>query len=124
MDKPEILIAPLNPVIGAEVTGLDLSEPLGPETCKKLHAAWLEHLVLFFRDQPLEPEEQIALARRFGRLDVHAFGRHLPDEPEVGLLDQSEPERDGANRWHTDSTFMNQPPKAALLRAVKLPGKA
>jgi taurine dioxygenase len=112
---------PLSPVIGAEVHGLDLREPLSDADLAGLHAALLAHLVLFFRRQPLDPDEQVGLARRFGAIDVHAFGRHLEGRPEVGLLDQSEPERDGANRWHTDSTFMERPPKAALLRAVQLP---
>ncbi|HPG25086.1 MAG TPA: TauD/TfdA family dioxygenase, partial [Myxococcota bacterium] len=95
--------------------------PLSPEDFDALHRALLEHLVLFFRDQPLDPEEQLALARRFGAIDVHPFGRHLERHPQVGLLDQTSPKRDGANRWHADSTFMPRPPKACVLRAVELP---
>ncbi len=114
-------LTPLSPALGAEVAGLDLRKPLCDEDFEALQAALLAHLVLFFRRQPLAPDEQIALARRFGAIDVHAFGRHLEGLPEVGLIDQSEPQRDGANRWHTDSTFMQEPPKAALLRAVVLP---
>ncbi len=107
--------------IGAEVSGVDLREPLDQAQHAALEQALLDHLVLFFRDQPLEPEQHLAFAQRFGALDVHAFGRHLPELPALGLLDQTEPERDGANRWHTDSTFMDRPPKAAMLRAVQLP---
>ncbi len=51
MAQPDISIQPLNPVIGAVVAGVDLSEPTSPETFKTLHSAWLEHVVLFFRDQ-------------------------------------------------------------------------
>ncbi len=114
-------LTPLSPVLGAEVQGLDLRKPLSEQTTEQLAAALLAHLVLFFRRQALEPDEQIAFARRFGAIDVHAFGRHLEGRPELGLIDQTEPQRDGANRWHTDSTFMQRPPKAAVLRAVALP---
>jgi taurine dioxygenase len=117
----EISVVKLTANIGAEIAGIDLREPLSDEGLAALRKLLLEHHALFFRDQPLEPEHQLALARRFGPIDVHAFGRHLPDAPEVGLLDQSEPERDGANRFHTDSTFMERPPLGAVLCAVKLP---
>ena len=114
-------ITPIASELGAEVAGVDLREPLTDGALQELQQALLDHLVLFFHDQPLEPGQQRALAERFGPLDVHAFGRHLPDDPAVGLLDQTEPARDGANRWHTDSTFMPMPPRAALLYAVQLP---
>lgn len=114
-------IRPMTTAIGAEVVGLNLREPLSAETFAALDAALLEHLALFIRDQPMSPPEQVALAERFGEIDIHAFGRHLDDHPSVGLIDQTEPKRDGANRWHTDSTFMPKPPKLAILRAVTLP---
>lgn len=112
----------LTPSLGAEVEGLDL-RALDDEGFATLRKLLLDHHALFFRDQPLAPEEQVALARRFGEIDVHAFGRHLDGLPEVGLIDQTEPERDGANRWHTDSTFMPKPPFGAILHAVKLPSE-
>ena len=117
----DLSVEKLTATIGAEVAGIDLSEPLSDEGLVAIRKLLLDHSALFFRDQPLEPEQQIALAKRFGAIDVHAFGRHLPNMPEVGLIDQIEPERDGANRWHTDSTFMERPPLAAVLCAVKLP---
>ena len=111
----------LTATLGADVAGIDLRAPLCDEGLSALRKALLDHHVLFFRDQPLEPEQQLALAKRFGAIDVHPFGRHLSGMPEVGLIEQTEPERDGANRWHTDSTFMEHPPLAAVLCAVKLP---
>ncbi len=117
----DLRINKLTAAIGAEVAGIDLREPLSDEGLSAIRKLLLDHHALFFRDQLLEPEQQIALAKRFGPIDVHAFGRHLPNMPEDGLLDQIEPERDGANRWHTDSTFMERPPLAAVLCAVKLP---
>jgi taurine dioxygenase len=114
-------IKPLTNTIGAEIVGLDLCQPLSDQTFADLEVALLDHLALFFRDQPLSPAEQVILAERFGGIDIHPFGRHLDENPSVGLLDQAEPKRDGANRWHMDSTFMSQPPKVAILRGVQLP---
>ncbi len=111
----------LTGAIGGLVSGLDLRKPLSDPEQGALYRALVEYHVLFFRKQALAPDEQVALAKRFGPIDIHAFGRHLSSHPEVGLLDQTEPKRDGANRWHTDSTFMRIPPKMAILHAVKLP---
>ena len=111
----------LTSAIGGLVSGLDLRKPLSDSEFNGLYRALVDHHVLFFRKQALAPDEQVALAKRFGAIDIHPFGRHLTEHPEVGLLDQTEPKRDGANRWHTDSTFMRMPPKLALLHAVKLP---
>ena len=106
--------------IGATVTGVSLAA-LSAEVAAELRDLLVEHHVLFLRGQSLSPEQLTEAASRFGCIETHAFGRHLPDRPEVGLLDQTEPEKDGANRWHTDSTFQPEPPLAALLQAVQLP---
>ncbi len=111
----------LTAAIGAEVEGVDLGAPLSESLLAELRSLLLAHQVLFFRDQSLEPDQQVALARNFGEIDQHAFGRHLPDMPEVICLDQADPQKDGANRWHTDSTFLERPPKAGVLQAIKLP---
>ncbi|MCG8589568.1 MAG: TauD/TfdA family dioxygenase [Proteobacteria bacterium] len=114
-------VRPLTATIGAEVAGVALGAPQSDDAVAELRRLLRDHHVLFFRDQALTPAQQVALARRFGEIDVHAFGPGLPELPEVMCLDQTEPERDGANRWHTDSTFLERPPLAGVLRAVKLP---
>ncbi len=115
-----VSIEQLSSHIGAQVAGIDLRE-LDTAAVETIRRLLIEHHVIFFRNQPIEPAELIALAERFGSIDVHAFGRHLPGLPKVGLLDQVDPEHDGANRFHTDSTFMERPPFGAILRAVQLP---
>jgi taurine dioxygenase len=115
-----VSVEQLSTHIGAEVAGIDLRE-LDTAAVGAIRRLLIEHHVIFFRNQPIEPAELIAVAERFGSIDIHAFGRHLPGLPEVGLLDQIDPEQDGANRFHTDSTFMERPPFGALLCAVQLP---
>lgn len=114
-------VQPKTTAIGAEVRGLDLSVPLANADFEALQSALDEHMVLFLRDQAITPEIQRDIALRFGEIERHPFGRHLDAPEDVGVLDQSEPKRDGANRWHMDSTFMPTPPSVMLLRAVQLP---
>ena len=76
-------VAPLSPVLGASITGLDLRDPL-PETTKRaVYDAFVEYHVLCFRDQHLDHEQQIAFTRRFGELMVHPFGPSHPDHREI-----------------------------------------
>ena len=116
-----IEIVPLTPAIGAEVRGVDLARPLVPGTVRALEEALLEHLVIFFRDQDITPEQQIAFARHFGEISIPPFAPRYGTRPELIVLDQSNPKGEGADEWHSDNTFMNEPPMGSILRAVELP---
>jgi taurine dioxygenase len=119
----DLSVERLTPTIGALVSGIDLRKALSEDEVATIRRLLVEHHALFFRDQTFEPEEQVAFVRHFGAIDIHPFGRHLSEIPEVGLIDQTEPERDGANRWHTDQTFMEKPPFGAVLCAKRLPSE-
>jgi taurine dioxygenase len=116
-----ILIHPVTKAIGAEVRGVDLREPLAAEALRTLERALLDHHVLFFRDQALSPEQQIAFARHFGPIGVPPFAPKYGDDPELVVLDQTSPKGEGADSWHSDNTFMREPPMGSILRAVALP---
>jgi taurine dioxygenase len=117
----EFEVNPVTGVIGADVTGIDLRDPLDEQTVDALRGALARHLVLFFRDQDITPEQHIALGRRFGKLSPAPFGPKHPDHPEMTVLDQISPKGEGSDNWHTDNTFMPQPPLGSILRAVTLP---
>ena len=119
MPDPEI--RPVTGCIGAEIRGVDLREDLPQSTIDTLRAALLEHLVLFFRDQPITVEQQVAFTARFGELVVHPFGPKHPDHPEIIVLDQVAPKGEGADVWHADTTYVPEPPLGSVLRAVQLP---
>jgi len=121
MSVASLEIRPVTPCIGAEVRGVDLARELPGDTFEALERAWLEHLVLFFRDQSLTPEQQLAFTRRFGDLVSHPFGPTHPDHPEIIVLDQVRPEGEGADEWHSDTSFIPEPPMGSMLRAVQLP---
>jgi len=114
-------IRPLTRAIGAEVDGLDLREPPGDAVRAALLAALDRHLVLRFRDQPLSPEALLAFGRRLAPLRVHPFAPHHPDHAELVVIDQVEPEGEGADEWHADATFLADPPRFGVLQAVRLP---
>jgi taurine dioxygenase len=115
-----ITITPLTGAIGAEVRGVDLRSMTDDEWAE-VHAAWLEHLVAFFPDQHLSPDEHIAFARRFGEIEIHPFlPKQAEERPEIAVLDAA----DGggaADTWHTDVTFSPTPPKASILSMQVLP---
>ena len=114
-------LSPVTRALGAEVHDLDLNAPLTPETRAELRTALRDHLVLFFRGQHLDDEAHLSLARCFGEPEVHPIRGALGD-PSVlqDIVDtpDSVPDRDG---WHTDVTYMERPPAAAVLRCEKAP---
>ena len=71
---PALSVRPLSQAVGAEITGIDLSEPLDDATVAAIRAALLEHLVVFFRDQHLDDEQHLAFAQRFGPLSISPLG--------------------------------------------------
>jgi taurine dioxygenase len=115
-------IVPVTVEIGAEVRGVDLRKPLAAEEVRALQRALADHLVLFFRDQHLTPEQHLAVGRAFGELDPAPFGPKHEKHPEITVLDQVQPRGQGADNWHTDNTFMTAPPLGSILRAIELPG--
>jgi taurine dioxygenase len=109
----------LSPSIGAEVRGVDCSQPLEASTVGAIRAAWLDHLVLFFPDQELTPDQQVTFASRFGEVtEGHPVEPTLEDHPDVLPVDSL---KDRTNFWHTDVTFMSRPPMGSLLYARTLP---
>ncbi|KRW62067.1 taurine dioxygenase [Pseudomonas sp. TTU2014-080ASC] len=116
-----IQITQLSPALGAQIDGLDLSQPLSAEHIDAIEQALLTHQVLFFRNQPITPQQQADFARYFGDLHIHPIYPNIPDQPEVLVLDTAETDvRDNAI-WHTDVTFLEEPALGAVLAAKQLP---
>ena len=108
--------------LGAEVSGVDLTRPLDDEQAAALRAAWLEHLVLFFRDQPLTPAQYMAFARRIGRPVEYPFVRGIEGYPEIIEVKKLEHEKvNFGGVWHSDTAYLEVPPMASLLLAREVP---
>ncbi len=111
----------LAPVIGAEVTGLDLRETLTESVLAVLRRGLERYLVLFFREQPIEPEHHLALATAFGEPLPHPAYPHVEGFPAINILESTPDRPSKIDTWHTDMTFMERPPMGSILRARQLP---
>jgi taurine dioxygenase len=113
---------PISGAIGAEISGVDLSEHISDETITEIRQALLNHQVIFFRDQDITPDQQRAFGARFGLLDIHPFIEPLDGYPEI-LVVKKEPEDtyNLGNTWHADATFYEEPPLGSLLFAREVP---
>jgi len=114
-------IRPLTSDIGAEIYGVDLREELDAAVVAAIRRALLDHLVVFFRDQAITPDQHLAFARRFGPINVAPFGPKLDTHPAITVLDQVAPVGGLAARWHSDNPYMPNPPLGSVLRAVAMP---
>lgn len=107
--------------LGAEISGIDLNQPLTEETFDFIHQALLEHQVIFFRDQDLLPEMHKQLALRFGPVQIHPAYNHVPGYPEICILENSEEKPSKIEKWHTDMTFSATPPLGSILHSRHIP---
>jgi len=115
-------IRPLSGAIGAEISGIDLSQPLDDMTVAAIRRAWLDHLVIFFRDQDLPPDRLMALARRFGKPIEYPFVAGIDGFPEVTPVVKLEHERvNFGGIWHSDTTYLETPPMGTFLVAREVP---
>ena len=122
MPYETIVVEPLNPVIGAEIRGVDLSRPLGNQTFEEIHRALLEHLVVFFRDQEIDLDQQKAVGRRFGKLHIHPSAPSPAGHPEVLVIKADETSKAvTGNRWHSDVSCEAEPPMGSILHMRELP---
>jgi taurine dioxygenase len=117
-------------VAGAEITGVDLAQPLAPSLKDAIMAAFLEHHVLVFRDQHLTKDQQLALTLEFGEIEGHVArlpdGTPLPLVHTVHNLDEhgnptATPDSVGNYSWHTDKSYHAEPSLMTMLHALELP---
>jgi taurine dioxygenase len=117
-----IVVEPLGEAVGAEVSGVKLSGALKGDEIAELRAAFAEHGVIFFRDQPLTPGQQIAFAERWGKIVVNRFFTPLEGYPQVAEV-RKEPHQDIniGGGWHTDHSYDRVPALGSILCAQELP---
>lgn len=116
-----IEISKMTQSIGAEVSGVDLREPLDGSVVDEIRRALLTHLVLVFRAQDLTPDQHVAFARQFGEMHYSAVPTAHGGPPEINVLDMVAPKGNGSDRWHSDSPFLPEPTDATFLNAVMMP---
>ena len=126
-------VIPSGAALAAEVAGIDLGQ-IDDETFRGIRQAWLEHQVLLFRDQRLSDADLIAFSRRFGTLDhapIQENGRRFVDGF-PGDLHRFKRGRERCRdrkpwlwrgRWHTDMSYLKDPPQASVLYALEVPSR-
>ncbi len=126
-------IVPTGAALGAEIKGLDLSQPLSAGDLEQLRAAWDKYLVLTFRGQDLSDPQLLEFSRNFGELDPpgpNPYGTtFLPEFPEINVISNVKDEQGrpignlgaGEAVWHADMTYVELPPKAAILHSLEVP---
>ena len=120
--RDSLEITPQSGVIGAEVRGLDLSVGLEQADFDQLNRAFLEHQVLFFRDQQLTPQQYNDFAERFGALQDYMFAEGMDGFPGITEIVKTETETEGfGSFWHSDSAYLQRPPKMTMLYARQVP---
>ena len=112
----------LTPIIGAELSGIDLGAPLSNRQFDEIHRALAENLVIFFRGQHITPGQHLAFGRRFGELHIHPAAPHEPGEPALMKIyaDKDSPRANGEG-WHSDVSCDVEPPMGSILYIRQCP---
>ncbi|MGY8790504.1 MAG: TauD/TfdA dioxygenase family protein [Pseudomonadales bacterium] len=115
-------VTPAGPTIGAEISGINLAEPLGQAAFDALYATLMEYKVIYFHNQKMTADQQVAFGKRFGELEVHPFRPDLPNIPEMIVLDNHKDNPVlSTDIWHADTTFREEPTRFSILRCMIKP---
>jgi taurine dioxygenase len=125
-----LTIHPLPEILGAEITGIDLGQPLAEADFAAIRSALEDRQVLVFRDQHITPEQHIDFSRRFGPLEIHVQHHfHLGGHPEIlivsNVVEDGKPIglADAGRYWHSDLSYLREPSLGSLLHARELPAE-
>jgi alpha-ketoglutarate-dependent sulfate ester dioxygenase len=135
LDRDTLAITPLHPTIGAEISGIDLREPIDDATRDRIKAAVLQYKVVFFRDQPITRRQHLDLAKRFGRIYTPPYQAHqlidVDGESGVHLITHDPDQRakyEAERRpgiiydaYHSDTNWRIVPSWGAILHAIDVP---
>ena len=113
---------PLAGAVGAEITGVDLAAPLSGAQIAAIRRIWLDHGVIFFRNQPLPPAQFQAFAERFGEVVEYPFVQGIEGHPLIiPVLKLPHEKHNFGGIWHTDTAYLAAPPMATMLIAREVP---
>ena len=117
-----IKVRPIAGALGAEIEGIDAARPLEAAVIAEVRQAFLDHLVIFLRDQRLSAQAQLAFARQFGEPMEYPQLKGLPECPLVTPVIKLAHERvNFGGIWHSDTAYLERPPMASMLYAVETP---
>ena len=107
MDYQHIQVNKIAGALGAEISGVDLSHLLSDEVSAEIRKAWLDNLVIFFRNQDITPEQQLAFAERFGEIDIYPMLQGIEGYPQIAPVLKLEHETvNFGGLWHSDTSYL------------------
>jgi taurine dioxygenase len=108
--------------LGAEVSGVDLSQSLPETVIAEIRRALLDNLVIFFHDQHLTPEQHLSFGHRFGEFQIHDFVEGMAEHPQIiEVRKEPEEKRNFGGGWHTDVSYLERPALGSVLYAREVP---
>ena len=122
MRSNSIQVTPVGAAVGAEITGLDLAAPLAKAEVALIKETLFDRGVVFFRDQHLTPDQQIAFAEGFAPININRFFTPVPGHPQIAEV-RKEPQqtKNVGGGWHTDHSYDQIPALGSILLARELP---
>lgn len=117
-----IEVNPIAGALGAEISGVDLRAPVTDDVFGEIYTAFVDHQVIFFRDQKMSPKQYLAFAKHWGDIHLHPYMKGLDDYPEILELVKNEKDTYAfGNTWHSDQMFAPKPAKCTMLHAQETP---
>lgn len=117
-----VTVMPIAGALGAEIGGVDLSQPLDVETTGAIRQALLDHLVVFFRDQDLTPAQYMAVAEKFGTPVEYPLIKGIDGYPFIiEIVKEANQTVNFGGIWHADTTYLEVPAMGAMLHALEVP---
>jgi len=117
-----ITVTPIAGALGAEIHGIDLSQPLATESISEIRQALLDHLVIFFREQDLSSDSFLAFAEAFGQPVEYPLIKGIDGYPTITEIVKTEHDRANfGGIWHADTTYLETPPMGSILYALQVP---
>jgi len=117
-----IQVEKLTPILGAEISGVQLGGSIPNHQMEEIHRALAENSVIFFRNQELTPEQHLAFGRNFGKLHLHPAAPHAPGHPELMIIHaDANSKRANGEGWHSDVSCDEEPPMGSILYIKQTP---
>ena len=122
MSYQSISVEPITPAIGAVIRKVNAGDTLSTTVVDEIRRAFLEHQVIFLRDQTLSPKQLVAFAKNFGEIGFYPFVEGIEGQPEVTEVIKKENETiNFGGLWHTDTSYLETPPLGSFLYALHVP---
>ncbi|MBP6815195.1 MAG: TauD/TfdA family dioxygenase [Burkholderiaceae bacterium] len=122
MSQSSVRVTPYSSALGAVISGADLARPISDADFAVIRQAFLDHGVIFFRDQHLTPEQHLNFARRFAPIDINRFFKAVDGYPEIAeVRKEAEQTTNIGGGWHTDHSYDQVPAMGSVLLAREVP---